>query len=80
MTSEKSSELNSRLNSQHESQRDRHEPVMLNEIAQCFTTVPPGVVVDATFGLGGHAKAILKANPSIQILGLDQDADAIANA
>lgn len=71
MTSEKSSDLNSQFNS--------HEPVMLEQIAQCFTTVPPGVVVDATFGLGGHAKAILKANPSLQILGLDQDADAIAN-
>ncbi|GBL20188.1 ribosomal RNA small subunit methyltransferase H [Acidimicrobiaceae bacterium] len=76
MTSEKSSELNS----QHESQIRSHQPVMLEEIAQCFATVPPGVVVDATFGLGGHAKAILKANPSVQILGLDQDADAIANA
>ena len=76
MTTENSSDLNSQFNSQGKS----HEPVMLEEVAQCFTTVPPGVVVDATFGLGGHAKAILKANPSLQILGLDQDADAIANA
>lgn len=53
---------------------------MLDEITRCFATVPPGVVVDATFGLGGHAKAILKANPSLKILGLDQDATAIANA
>ncbi|MCX6536735.1 MAG: 16S rRNA (cytosine(1402)-N(4))-methyltransferase RsmH [Actinobacteria bacterium] len=84
MTSEQSSDLNSQLNPQLNpqvsSRLTTHEPVMLNEIAQCFTTVPPGVVVDATFGLGGHSKAILKANPSIQILGLDQDADAIANA
>ncbi len=57
-----------------------HEPVMLNEIVECFATVPPGVLVDATFGLGGHAKAILNAHPSLQILGLDQDADAISNA
>ena len=57
-----------------------HEPVMLNEIVECFATVPPGVLVDATFGLGGHAKAILNAHPSLQILGLDQDADAIAHA
>jgi len=53
---------------------------MLNEIVECFATVPPGVLVDATFGLGGHAKAILNAHPSLQILGLDQDADAISNA
>lgn len=76
MKIEKSSDPNSRINTQINS----HEPVMLEEIAQCFTTVPPGVVVDATFGLGGHAKAILRANPQLQILGLDQDADAIANA
>jgi len=65
--------LTSQLNSSH-------EPVMLNEIVECFATVPAGVVVDATFGLGGHAKAILDTYPSLQILGLDQDADAIANA
>lgn len=60
--------------------KSSHEPVMLNEIVACFATVPAGVVVDATFGLGGHAKAILDTYPSLQILGLDQDADAIANA
>lgn len=53
---------------------------MLNEIVDCFATVPPGVLVDATFGLGGHAKAILNAHPFLQILGLDQDAQAISNA
>jgi len=53
---------------------------MVDEIVECFATVPAGVVVDATFGLGGHSKAILKAHPSLQILGLDQDAFAVANA
>ncbi len=53
---------------------------MLDEIVECFATVPTGVIVDATFGLGGHAIAILNAYPNLQILGLDQDADAIANA
>ena len=53
---------------------------MVDEIVECFATVPTGVVVDATFGLGGHSKAILKAHPSLQILGLDQDAFAVANA
>ncbi len=53
---------------------------MLDEIVECFAAVPSGVIVDATFGLGGHAIAILNAYPNLQILGLDQDADAIANA
>ena len=57
-----------------------HLPVMIDEIVECFASVPEGVVVDATFGLGGHAVAILNAYPNLQILGLDQDADAIANA
>ncbi|MDA2954302.1 MAG: 16S rRNA (cytosine(1402)-N(4))-methyltransferase RsmH [Actinomycetota bacterium] len=68
------------MNDQNNPNVNSHEPVMLNEIVECFATVPPGVLVDATFGLGGHAKAILDAHPSLQILGLDQDADAISNA
>ena len=68
------------MNDQNNPNINSHEPVMLNEIVECFATVPPGVLVDATFGLGGHAKAILNAHPSLQILGLDQDADAIAHA
>ena len=53
---------------------------MVDEIVECFATVPSGLVVDATFGLGGHAVAILNAYPNLQVLGLDQDADAIAKA
>ena len=57
-----------------------HLPVMVDEIVECFASVPEGVIVDATFGLGGHAVAILNAYPNLQILGLDQDDFAIANA
>lgn len=62
------------------SQVNGHLPVMVDEVVGCFASVPSGVIVDATFGLGGHALAILNAYPNLQILGLDQDADAIANA
>lgn len=68
------------MNEQSNQNINSHDPVMLNEIVDCFATVPPGVLVDATFGLGGHAKAILNAHPFLQILGLDQDAQAISNA
>ncbi|MDP4695816.1 MAG: 16S rRNA (cytosine(1402)-N(4))-methyltransferase RsmH, partial [Ilumatobacteraceae bacterium] len=61
-------------------QEGSHLPVMVDEIVECFASVPEGVIVDATFGLGGHAVAILNAYPKLQILGLDQDASAIANA
>ena len=42
--------------------------------------MPPGVVVDATLGGGGHAEALLDAHPHLSVLGLDQDPDAIAAA
>ncbi|MFZ9884434.1 MAG: 16S rRNA (cytosine(1402)-N(4))-methyltransferase, partial [Ilumatobacteraceae bacterium] len=43
-----------------------HLPVMVDEIVECFSSVPEGVIVDATFGLGGHAVAILNAYPNLQ--------------
>ena len=75
--------MTSQKNSQSDTSNlfsNSHDPVMVNEIVECFATVPAGVVVDATFGLGGHSKAILNAHPSLQILGLDQDAFAVASA
>jgi 16S rRNA (cytosine1402-N4)-methyltransferase len=58
----------------------RHEPVLLDRIVELFTPVPPGWVVDATVGGGGHAAALLERHPHVRVLGLDQDADALAAA
>src|SRR5690606_40093966 len=49
-------------------------------VVELFAPVPPGVVVDATLGGGGHAEALLDAHPHLSVLGLDQDPDAIAAA
>ena len=38
-----------------------HRPVMVDEIVELFRPVPPGLIVDATVGGGGHAKALLDA-------------------
>ena len=57
-----------------------HDPVMVDEITAVFDAVPPGTVVDATLGGGGHSHALLSRRPDIDILGIDQDADAIAAA
>jgi 16S rRNA (cytosine1402-N4)-methyltransferase len=57
-----------------------HEPVMAEEVVELFAPVPPGVVVDATVGGGGHAAAILAAHPHLQILGLDRDPSAVQAA
>ena len=53
---------------------------MLDEIVELFRPVPPGLIVDATVGGGGHARALLDALPRNRLLGLDQDADALVAA
>jgi 16S rRNA (cytosine1402-N4)-methyltransferase len=58
----------------------RHQPVLLEKIVELFTPVPPGWVVDATVGGAGHAVALLERLPHLRVLGLDQDADALAAA
>ncbi len=57
-----------------------HDPVMVDEITALFDAVPSGTVIDATLGGGGHSHALLTRRPDISILGIDQDADAIAAA
>ena len=57
-----------------------HRPVMLAEITRLFADVPAGTIVDATLGGGGHAQAILAAHPHLDVLGIDQDTDALAAA
>ncbi|MDP1819294.1 MAG: 16S rRNA (cytosine(1402)-N(4))-methyltransferase RsmH [Acidimicrobiales bacterium] len=58
----------------------RHQPVLLDRIVELFAPVPPGWVVDATVGGAGHAAAILERHEHLRVLGLDQDADALAAA
>lgn len=57
-----------------------HDPVMVDEITALFDSVPAGTVIDATLGGGGHSHALLSRRHDISILGIDQDADAIAAA
>lgn len=56
----------------------QHQPVLLTEILENLAVKPSGVYVDATFGRGGHAGAILKKlNASGRLLAMDKDPDAI---
>lgn len=57
-----------------------HASVMLDEVVSVLADVPPGVIVDATLGGGGHAEALLAARDEISILGLDRDEVALAAA
>ena len=55
-----------------------HNPVMLKEVIDLFRAVPPGWIVDATHGGGGHTRALLAALPEINVLAVDRDPDAAA--
>ena len=57
-----------------------HIPVLRDEVVSLFATVPPGVVVDATVGGGGHAAALLEAYPGLRVIGLDRDPAALEAA
>jgi len=57
-----------------------HEPVLLDTVVRLLAAAPPGWVLDATVGGGGHAEALLRAAPHLSVLGLDRDADARAAA
>lgn len=54
-----------------------HEPVMAREIVDVFASVPPGVVLDATLGGGGHSEALLESRDDLSVLGLDRDPAAL---
>ena len=58
----------------------RHEPVMLSEIVEVFSTVPAGWLVDMTLGGGGHARRLLETRPDCRLLGIDRDRAALAAA
>ena len=57
-----------------------HIPVLRDEVVSLFASVPPGVVVDATTGGGGHAAALLEAYPALHLVGMDRDPVALAAA
>ena len=60
---------------------DYHLSVMLNESIEGLNIRTEGTYVDATFGAGGHSRAILsRLGDGGRLLAFDQDADAQANA
>lgn len=60
---------------------DYHVPALLDESMEALRISPAGVYVDATFGGGGHSRAILsRLDAKGRLFAFDQDADAEANA
>jgi 16S rRNA (cytosine1402-N4)-methyltransferase len=57
-----------------------HKSVLLAESIAALNLKPGAVIVDATFGAGGHSLEILKAiGPTGKLIAIDQDAKAIAS-
>jgi 16S rRNA (cytosine1402-N4)-methyltransferase len=61
--------------------RDYHRPVLAQEVVDLLAPVLPGVVVDATYGGGGHSRRLLdEYGEDVTIIGIDRDPEAVANA
>lgn len=58
-----------------------HVPVLCKAVVSGLVTDPNGVYVDGTLGGGGHTAALLDAlGPEGRVIGIDRDADALAEA
>lgn len=57
-----------------------HLPVLTDRVVGLLAPAGPGLLVDATVGLGGHAEALLRAEPEFQLVGLDRDPQALTRA
>jgi len=53
-----------------------HRPVMVDRVLAWLEPLDGGVILDATYGGGGHTAAILAALPSSRVVALDRDPDA----
>ncbi|MEI7663345.1 MAG: 16S rRNA (cytosine(1402)-N(4))-methyltransferase RsmH [Bacteroidota bacterium] len=56
-----------------------HKSVLLRESIEALEIVQGGIYVDATYGGGGHAKAILEKLGQGKLVAFDQDEEAISN-
>ena len=56
-----------------------HNPVLLHKSIEGLRIKPGGIYVDATFGSGGHSKAILEKLQDGHLYAFDQDKDALQN-
>jgi len=58
-----------------------HRPVMAEAVVELMAPVLPGVVVDATFGGGGHTRRMLdEFGEDVTVIAMDRDPEALANA
>ncbi len=56
-------------------EKEKHYPVLLNEIVSIITPQYGGTFIDCTFGQGGYSKKILEYSKS-KVIALDRDNDS----
>jgi 16S rRNA (cytosine1402-N4)-methyltransferase len=54
-----------------------HVPVMLREVMEYLRPDRGGLYFDGTVGGGGHAEAMLSADPAVRVIAVDQDREAL---
>lgn len=54
-----------------------HKSVLVDEVVEYLNIKPHGVYVDATFGSGGHTRAILDADPTVTVVAIDWDVKSL---
>lgn len=60
-------------------ERSGHQPVLGDRVVELLVPALEhgGVIVDATLGRAGHARALLEALPQASLIGIDRDPDAL---
>lgn len=54
-----------------------HKPVLVNQVLEYLDVKPGGIYIDATFGSGGHTRAILDSASDVRVIAFDWSEQAL---